>query len=83
MSMEAPLARRDWQELMVGVAAVWVIRGGGGNWGMEAFGFRGPLGLSIMVWSLSSAATHTHTREHNVHIQVISKKLEYVKKYFL
>lgn len=75
MSMEAPLARRDWQELMVGVAAVWVIRGGGGSWGMEAFGFRGPLGLSIMVWSLSSAATHTHTHENTMYIYRLFQRL--------
>lgn len=75
MSMEAPLARRDWQELMVGVAAVWVIRGGGGSRGMEAFGFRGPLGLSIMVWSLSSAATHTHTHENTMYIHRLFQRL--------
>ncbi len=66
MSMEAALARRDWLEFMVGVAAVCVMtgRGGGGGWGMEAFGFRRPLGLSIMAWIFSSARTHTHTGRH-------------------
>lgn len=51
-SIETALARRDWAEVMVGVAAVWVMagRGGGGGGGMEAFGFRMPLGLSIMAW---------------------------------
>lgn len=59
-SMDAPLARRDWLEFMVGVAAVCVMtgNGGGGGGGMEAFGFRRPLGLSIMAWIFSS--THTH-----------------------
>lgn len=62
MSIDAVLARRDWPEFMVGVAAVWVMAGskgggGGGGWGMEAFGFSRPLGLSIMVWILSSADT--------------------------
>lgn len=52
MSMDAPLARRDWQEMIVGVAAVCVMTGSGGwgGWGMEAFGFRRPLGLWIMAW---------------------------------
>lgn len=61
-SMDAPLARRDWLEFMVGVAAVCVMTGsgGGGGGGMEAFGFRRPLGLSIMAWIFSSAHTHTH-----------------------
>lgn len=60
-SMDAPLARRDWLEFMVGVAAVCVMTGsgGGGGGGMEAFGFRIPLGLSIMAWIFSSAHTHT------------------------
>lgn len=66
MSIEAALARRDWLELMVGVAAVCVMAGsrggGGGGWGMEAFGFRRPLGLSIMAWILRSADTHRHTQ---------------------
>lgn len=50
-SMDAPLVRRDWLEFMVGVAAVCVMTGsgGGGGGGMEAFGFRRPLGLSIMA----------------------------------
>lgn len=61
-SMDAPLARRDWLEFMVGVAAVCVMTGsgGGGGGGMEAFGFRRPLGLSIMAWIFSSAHTHIH-----------------------
>lgn len=56
MSIEAALARRDWLVFMVGVAAVCVITGRGtaGEWGMEAFGFRRPLGVSIMAWILSS-----------------------------
>lgn len=60
MSIDAVLARRDWLEFMEGVAAVWVMagsKGGGGGWGMEAFGFSRPLGLSIMAWILSSADT--------------------------
>lgn len=58
-SMEAALARRDWPELMMGVAAVCVMagRGGGAGGGLEAFGFRRPLGLSIMAWILSSRET--------------------------
>lgn len=61
MSMEAALARRDWQELMVGVAAVCVITGSGaaGEWGMEALGLRRPLGVSIMAWILSSVGNKT------------------------
>jgi len=57
LSVEGPLARRDWLEFMVGVAAVCVMTGssGGGGGGMEAFGFRRPLGLSIIAWILSSA----------------------------
>lgn len=67
-SMEAALARRDWLELMMGVAAVCVMagRGEGGGGGLEAFGFRRPLGLSIMAWILSSTETqrrHFHTAE--------------------
>lgn len=59
MSTEAALARRDWLELMVGVAAVCVMsgRGAAAGWGMEALGFRRPLGLSIMAWILSSEHT--------------------------
>lgn len=51
MSVDAPLARRDWLAFMVGVAAVCVMtgRGGGGGGGMEAFGLRRPLGLSIIA----------------------------------
>lgn len=58
-SMETALARRDWAEAMVGVAAVWVMagRGGGAGGGMEAFGFSIPLGLSIMAWIFISAGT--------------------------
>lgn len=60
-SMETALALRDWAELMVGVAAVWVMagRGGAAGGGMEAFGFRMPLGLSIIAWIFIS--THTET----------------------
>lgn len=60
-SIETALARRDWAELMVGVAAVWVMagRGGGAGGGMEDFGFRMPLGLNIMAWIFIS----THTEE--------------------
>lgn len=56
MSIEAALARRDWPVFMEGLAAVCVITGRGtaGEWGMEAFGFRRPLGMSIMAWILSS-----------------------------
>lgn len=55
-SIEAALARRDWLVFMVGVAAVCVMTGRGtaGEWGMEAFGLRRPLGVSIMAWILSS-----------------------------
>lgn len=68
--MEAALARRDWLELMMGVAAVCVMagRGGGGGGGLEAFGFRRPLGLSIMAWILSSRETwkrHFHRAENH------------------
>lgn len=64
MSMEAALARRDWLEFMVGVAAVCVMtgRGGGGGRGMEAFGFKRPLGLSIMAWIFSSVHTYSQTQ---------------------
>lgn len=64
-SIDAALARRDWLEFMVGVAAVCVItgRGGGGGWGMEAFGFRRPLGLSIMAWILSSVNTNISVKK--------------------
>lgn len=57
--METALARRDWAELMVGVAAVWVMagRGGSASGGMEAFGFSIPLGLSIMAWIFISTGT--------------------------
>lgn len=56
-SMETALARRDWAEWMVGVAAVWVMAGRGGGGGMEAFGLRIPLGLSIMAWIFISTRT--------------------------
>lgn len=59
-SIEAPLGRRDWLEFMVGVAAVCVMTGRGeAMCGIEAFGFRRPLGVSIIAWIFSSTFTNT------------------------
>lgn len=73
MSIEAALARRDWLVLMVGVAAVCVITGSGtaGEWGMEAFGLRRPLGVSIMAWILSSVGSENRKNIFLARIQVI------------